>query len=130
MALATADYQGQLDRLQAQLDDLATSMRLAYKVGNTAALNIFRAQFKQLSQQAAALRQQLNAADQPSALLVQMDQFSDKAITLAKEVGADASDLAGGITKTAKLLPWIIGAVLLVLGIAVYRGALKVNVNK
>ena len=130
MALSTADYQGQLDQLQAQLDDLATSMRLAYKVGNTAALDIFRAKFKALSVQAAVLRQQLNANDQPSALLVQMDRFSDKATQLAAEVGADASDLAKGVAKTAKVLPWLIGAALLVLGIAVYRGALKVNVNK
>lgn len=130
MALSTADYQSQLDQLTAQLDDLATSMRLAYKVGNTAALNIFRAQFKQLSAQAAALRQQLNAADQPSALLVQMDQFSDKAITLAKEVGADASDLAKTATNTVKLLPYVIVALVVILGLAVYNGALKVNVNK
>jgi TolA-binding protein len=125
-----SSYQTQLDQLQAQLDDLATSMRLAYKVGNTQALNLFRAQFKQLSVQAAALRQQLNAADQPPALLQQLDAFSDKAITLANEVGADASDLAKGVTTTVKWLPVLVVLALVVLGVGLYRQSLKVRVSR
>ena len=107
-----------LDKLQAQLDDLATAMRFALRTGQTTALAMFRGQFKNLSQAAAALRAELNAKDTPTALLLAMDTFSDKAIKVANEVGADASALAKGAAGLLKNLPVILGA-LAVLGVVV-----------
>lgn len=61
------DVSGDMARLQSQLSDLAKSMQLAQKSGNTAALDQFRAQYRAVSARLAALRTQANAADQDAA---------------------------------------------------------------
>lgn len=120
-----ADLQDQLDLLTARLRDLATSMRLALKSGQTEALNIFRAQYKALAQQAATLRQQLNAGDAPSALLVQMDALADRIIATGKDLGTDVSDTLKGAATTIKLLPVLVVLALIAVGIGLYRGTLS-----
>jgi hypothetical protein len=100
--------QARLDKLQAALDDLANAMRFALRTGQTTALNMFRGQFKEMSRTAAALRAELNTSDQPPVILKVMDEFSDKAIAVAKETGADASALAKGAAKSLANLPVII----------------------
>ncbi len=116
----------QLDKMQAQLDDLATAMRFALRTNQTVALDMFRGQFKNLSRAAAALRAQLNAQETPSTILVAMDVFSDKVVRVANEVGADASDLAKGLGATLKNLPVILGALaVLAVVVAVFYFAPK-----
>ncbi len=103
-----------LDKLQAQLSDLAKSMQLAQRTRQVAALNMFRGQFKELSRAAAALRDELNRSDTPSQLMKAMDQFSDKAIAVAKEFGADASALTKGAARFLSNLPLVIGGLAVV----------------
>jgi hypothetical protein len=110
--------QTRLSQLQRQLDDLATAMRFAKQTGQTVALDMFRGQFRELSRAAAQLRTELNASGAPPVLLQRMDAFADKAIAVAKEVGADASVLARGVAALPARLPW------LVLGLAVAALAL------
>jgi hypothetical protein len=124
---SVASLQTQLDALQAQLHDLYTSMVLAHKVGNTAALEIFREQFKALSAKAAVLRAEISAADAPPELLVQLAQFSDTLTNVAHEVGADVSGLAKGAVRTVTLLPIFLGLLIVVVGIGFWRGSLRVS---
>jgi len=110
------------------MNDLAKSMALAKAAGNTAALDQFRAQYRDLAAQAGALRAQANQSDQPSAFLVKLDQLSDSAIATARKFGDDVSGAVGGASTLVRLLPWIVVAALVVLGIGLYRGSLKLKV--
>ena len=101
--------QTRLDKLQAQLSDLARSMTFALRTKQTVALQMFRGQFKELSRAAARLRDEINNSEQPPAILKAMSEFSDKAIEVAKQTGADASALAHGATKFLSNVPLIVG---------------------
>jgi hypothetical protein len=118
----------QLAQLQAQLHDLADSMTLAARTGQTQALAMFKAQFRQLSAQAATLRSQASQADQPAAFLQSLDRFSDDAIALGRKVGAPVDDLLRSTSTVAKLLPLLL--VVLVGGLVWWalKGNLKVSV--
>jgi len=106
--------QTRLDKLQAQLDDLAKAMAFALRTKQTVALEMFRGQFKEMSRAAAALRQEISLSEQPPAILRAMDEFSDKAIAVAKETGADASALAKGAAKALTNLPLIVAGLAVV----------------
>lgn len=114
--------QTRLDKLQAALDDLANAMRFALRTGQTTALNMFRGQFKEMSRTAAALRAEINQSEQPPVILKLMDEFSDKAIAVAKETGADASALAKGAARALNYLPVIVVglAVIALVGAAIW----------
>lgn len=117
----------QLAQLQAQLKDLARSMTLAKQTGQAQALEQFRAQYRVIASQLAALRVQASKADMPFAFMVALDKASDDAIAAGKQLGADVSDtLHTGVTLV-KLLPWLIVGALVIIGVAVYKGALKVK---
>lgn len=117
----------ELAQLQAQLQDLARSMVLANQTGQAQALEQFRAQYRNIAAQLAALRIKASQADMPSAFIIALDKVSDDAIAAGKRLGADVSDtLHTGVTLV-KLLPWLIVGALVIIGVAVYKGALKVK---
>lgn len=117
----------ELAQLQAQLQDLARSMTLAKQTGQAQALDQFRAQYRTIAAQLAALRVKASQADMPAPFIVALDHLSDEAIAAGKRLGADVSDtLHTGVTLV-KLLPWLIVGALVIIGVAVYKGALKVK---
>jgi hypothetical protein len=118
--------------LTAALDDLAKSMRLA-KQYQPAALPGLQQQFRQIMAQAAALRAQENQADQPAAFMLALSDFSDKATAVANQLGGDALDAVKGVTGTIRILPWLIGGAVLLLGAVLFigfkKGSLKANLT-
>ena|SRR5256885_7631438 len=112
MATTTAsqDAQSRLAQLTVQLRNLAQSMKLAKDTNQTAALALFREQYRGLSAEAAELRQIVNQEGAPSTFLVTLDRFSDEAIAVGKELGEDTSAFAKGIAASFKWLPLILGA--------------------
>ena len=117
-------------QLQQQLDDLARSMIAAKNATppNQQALDMFRTQYRQVAAQLAALRTQANQADAPSAFLLALDTVSDVAIATGKQLGVDVSDtLHTGVTLV-KMIPWLIAAIVLIVGYGIYKGRIKVHV--
>lgn len=124
--------QQRLDTLQAALDDLAKSMRLAVQF-QPAALPGLRAQFRSIMAQAAALRQQISGSEVPSDFMQALSRFSDQAVAVGKELGGDALDATKGLATTVRFLPWVVGGAVLLLGIALVvgfgKGSLKANLS-
>lgn len=118
----------QLAQLQAQIGDLTRSMIAAKSAGNDAALDQFRAQYRVLSAQLAALRTQANQADMPSDFMRRLDAFSDSVIDQGKKLGAAVDNTLTGASLLVKWLPWIVVGALVILGVALYKGNLKVKV--
>lgn len=102
-------------------------MIAAKNAGNMAALDQFRAQYKVLSAQLAALRVQANQADAPSDFMQRLDAFSSAVIDQGKKLGAAVDNTLTGASLLVKWLPWIVVGVIVVVGIAVYKGNLKVK---
>lgn len=118
----------QLAQLQAQIGDLTRSMIAAKNAGNTAALEQFRAQYKVLSAQLAALRVQATQADAPSDFMKKLDAFSDSVINTGRNLGAAVDDTLKGAGTLARLLPWLLLLAVVVVGVGLYRGSLKLKV--
>lgn len=108
--LSDREASSRLTQLQSQLTDLANRMRVALQRGDVTTLNTLRNEYRALSQEAAALRQQINASEAPSALLTQLDTFSDRVL----EVGRSIGEIPAGIGRAFKYLPVIIGGVAVV----------------
>jgi len=105
-------------------------MVLAKDTGQEQALEQFRAQYRVLAAQLAALRIQASKADMPARFLLALDNFSDKVVETGRQLGADVSDTLSTAGTLVKLLPWLIVGALVIIGVAVYRGSLKVNVKR
>ena len=92
----------QLTQLQAQLNDVAKSMRLAQQTGQAAALEQFRQQYRTLSAQLGALRAQANQAGAPSAFLLRLDSFADTVIQTGASLGVAVEDAVGSLGFLAR----------------------------
>ena len=122
--------EAQLALLQARIGDLTRSMiaaKNAHTSAGDAALEQFRAQYKVLSAQLAALRVQANQADALPSFMQRLDAFSDAVIDQGKKLGAAVDNTLTGASLLVKWLPWIVVGALVVIGVAVYKGSLKVK---
>lgn len=111
--VATTDLrqvQSRLTQLQGQLTDLANRMRVALQRNDATTLNTLRGEYRALSAEAATLRQQINRSEAPSALLMQLDTFSDRVLEVGKSIG----EIPAGIASAFKHLPVIIAGVAVV----------------
>ncbi len=102
-------------------------MVLAQNTGQNQALDQFRAQYKIIAAQLAALRVQASQADMPFTFLLKLDRLSDAALATGKELGADVSGVLKGGATLARLLPWLLLLAVVVVGVGFYRGSLKVT---
>lgn len=99
-----------LTQLQGQLTELASRMRVALQRNDATTLNTLRVEYRALSAEAATLRQQINRSEAPSALLMQLDTFSDRVLEVGKSIG----EIPAGIASAFKHLPVIIAGVAVV----------------
>lgn len=128
LSYSTAELlDSQLAQLQGQISDLARSMQLAVQYNNRAALDQFRPQFRELATRLAALRAQANKAGQPSRLMIALDHASDVMITTGKAVGEDVSNIVKGGTLLVRFLPWLLLLAVIVVGVGLYKGSIKVT---
>lgn len=119
-AASVREASSRLTQLQGQLNELASRMRVALQRGDETTLNTLRGEYRGLSAQAAILRQQINRSEAPSALLVQLDTFSDRVLETGRLIG----ELPAGIGRAFKALPLIIGG-LAVLGVLAFLWAYR-----
>jgi hypothetical protein len=119
----------QLTELRAQLNDLTNAMRLAAATGQDEALAIFRTQFRALAARAAALRQEANAEDAPSAVMQALSAFSDAAIKAGEKLGAPVGDLLDSTSLLLKLAPWILVALVGIVAWLAYKGHLDFSAD-
>lgn len=124
---ALVTIQSDLDRLQAQLGDLATSIRLAQKAGQTAALEMFRSQYREIARKLAVLRAAASEAEAPSEFMQRLDAFSDDVIAEARAAGADVRDIVHATTGLVKWMPVVLLVALVVVGVGFWRRSLKVS---
>lgn len=104
------DASARLAQLQGQLTELASRMRVALAKGDATTLETLRKEYRALAGEAAILRQQINRSEAPSALLQQLDTFSDRVLEVGKSIG----EIPQGIASAFKHLPLILGAVAVV----------------
>lgn len=119
-ARSTREASSRLTQLQGQLTELANRMRLALARGDQTTLETLRREYRALSAEAAILRQQINRSEAPSALLVQLDTFSDRVLETGRLIG----ELPAGIGRAFKFLPVIVGG-LAVLGVLAFLWAYR-----
>lgn len=98
----------QLDFLTAQLRAIAVAAQQARERGDQAAIDRLLPLYRTLSGRAAQLRQRVNAAGNPSAFLVALDQFSDASLQVARAAGAPFVAAFESATFLTKLVPWLI----------------------
>lgn len=110
-----------LDFLNTQLRIIAVSAAQAKARGDTADLDRILALYNKARADAMTLRGQASQAEQPSAFMLALANFSDEATAVGVE--------AFGVLKTyANVLPWLIVGALVVLGIGFGKKQLKLGV--
>lgn len=122
----------QLDQLTAALSDLAKSLRYA-KQYQPEAIPGLQTQYRSIMQQAAVLRGQVSGSEQPSAFMLALSNFSDQATAVAKQLGGDAVNVVHDTLKatstTLRLLPWVVGGAILLLGVVLLVGVKKGSIR-
>lgn len=113
--------------LQAELDDLNNSLRVATNAGDTAAAASFRSQILAVTALLSQVNAKANAADQPGAVATALESFSE---SVPKAVGAVASEVSSVVTSVLGGL-WpvlVIGGV--ALGVYLFWPSLRKAVNR
>lgn len=124
---ATADLQRRIIFLTTQLRIMATSARQAKERGDAAGLQAVVALYRKVSAEAATLRQRANEADQPSAVMLALSDFSDASMAVAKELARDLGKVAGGVASAVGILPLLLVGVLVVVGVGLFKGSIRVR---
>lgn len=110
-----------LDFLSQQLRYIATAAAQAKARGDAADLANLLALYNKARADAVTLRGEASQAEQPSAFMLALADFSDT----ATKVGVQAF---GVLNTYANVLPWLLIGILIVLGIGFGKKQLKVGV--
>jgi hypothetical protein len=132
------DLQAQLNTLRQGLHQLIVARQFALNTDQQVAADQLEVQIQNVGQQYNVIVGKLRDLEGPSSALVMLDKVGDTVIegvktgatatlTAAGQVVSAVGNTAAGLGTLAKVLPWAVLALLVVLGIGLYRGSLKAN---
>lgn len=132
------DLQAQLDSLRQGLHALIVARQFAINTSQQVAADQLQVQIQNVAQQYNVIVGKLRELEGPSSALLMLSKVGDTIIegvqaggsavfTAAGQVVSAAGSTASGIGTLAKVLPWAVLALLVVLGIGLYRGSLRAN---
>lgn len=110
--------------LQRQLHAISLATQEAKARNDQVAIDTLGQLYNKVRADVLALQVQAKAEDMPPALLVTLDNMTDEAVRVGKQLTEAGANIIGGIGATLKYLPLILLAVLLVVGL-VYAGKIR-----
>lgn len=113
------------------------SLRAQLATATPTARNVIRSRVTAIITEVAALNTQLSGAEMPAPVMLALADVSDAALGIAQDVGGvaghvlqAAADVAAGAGSTARMLPLLLLGVVIVAGIAFYKGTARVSVRR
>lgn len=139
MANRADDLQAQLTQLGKSLHALIVSRQYALNTGQTEAANQLAVQIQNTAQAYNNIVTELRQIEGPSTALAMLDKVGDVIIggiktgatvtlTAAGQVVSAAGSTAAGLGTLAKIIPWALVLLVIVVGIGFYRGSLQAKV--